>query len=474
MASPTIPTATTITDEKVAVLNTNAISSTSQLPSPPPRGQGRINADITIAPAQLADDEIFVNSLTNLINEIYTDAERGFWSIDPFTRTNPDEVRSFITSGTLAVAWTPGTSRYYIEYLLGCGRVKLLSPEPDTRATAHSNPDPDTQIGQFGCLICRPEYRGSGVGRDLLKFAESWAKEKGAKKMQVELVVGDGWDHEEKVKLAGWYERAGYRNVKEVDLEQGIPELGPLLAKKAKYRKTSPPPPSLATTLPTPASRAPPKTALSSTLETGASLSQDFAPVKSICAHLNAFHVYASDPSRIVETNHYCAHLTEDVRQCILYDSPNPGARILGIEYMITPKLYETLPQEERRYWHTHVFEVKSGMLIMPKPTGVMPQAVWEKAERTEMEQVVTLYGKIYHLWQVDRGDKLPMGEPQLMTSFTEEGQFKDMEKVLDERDKRFPGADWRAKRESRKDIEVPEMHPDADWTWKKDKQQQQ
>ena len=74
------------------------------------------------------------------------------------------------------------------------------------------------------------------MGRDLLKFAESWAKEKGAKKMQVELVVGDGWEHEEKVKLAGWYERAGYRNVKEVDLEEGIPELGPLLAKKAKYR----------------------------------------------------------------------------------------------------------------------------------------------------------------------------------------------------------------------------------------------
>ncbi|KAK3493045.1 uncharacterized protein B0T23DRAFT_317343 [Neurospora hispaniola] len=217
-----------------------------------------------------------------------------------------------------------------------------------------------------------------------------------------------------------------------------------------------------------------PKTTLSSALETGASLAQDFSPVKSICAHLNAFHVYASDPTRFVEANHYCAHLTEDVRQCILYDSPNPGARILGIEYMITPKLYETLPQQERRYWHTHVFEVKSGMLIMPKPPGLMPQAAWEKAEKTEMEKVVTLYGKIYHLWQVDRGDKLPLGEPQLMTSFTDESQFPvDMEKVLDERDQRFPGADWRAKREGRKDIEVPEMHPDADWTWKKDKQKQ-
>lgn len=38
---------------------------------------------------------------------------------------------------------------------------------------------------------------------------------------------------------------------------------------------------------------------------------QDFRPVKNICAHLNAFHVYANDTSRFVETNHYCSHLNE-------------------------------------------------------------------------------------------------------------------------------------------------------------------
>nr|GFD39859.1 oil body-associated protein 1A-like [Tanacetum cinerariifolium] len=32
-----------------------------------------------------------------------------------------------------------------------------------------------------------------------------------------------------------------------------------------------------------------------------------------------------------VETNHYCAHLNDDVRQCILYDSPVQPARIIGI-----------------------------------------------------------------------------------------------------------------------------------------------
>ncbi|KAK0629374.1 hypothetical protein B0T17DRAFT_184266 [Bombardia bombarda] len=197
---------------------------------------------------------------------------------------------------------------------------------------------------------------------------------------------------------------------------------------------------------------------------------QDFTPIKNICAHLNAFHVYASDPTRFVETNHYCGHLTEDVRQCILYDSPEPGARILGIEYMISPKLYETLDSDERKLWHSHVFEVKSGMLIMPQPSALVPQAAWDKAETAEMEQVVELYGKIYHLWQVDKGHKLPLGEPQLMTSFTSADQFPDMEKHLDERDSRFQGADWRKKKELRESIPEPEIHPDADSTWKKQK----
>ena len=153
---------------------------------------------------------------------------------------------------------------------------------------------------------------------------------------------------------------------------------------------------------------------------------------------------------------------------------------------MITPKLYETLDQAERRLWHSHVFEVKSGMLVMPQPSALVPQAAWEKAEHAEMEEVVKLYGKVFHLWQVDRGDKLPLGEPQLMTSITAMGQIPGLEKKMDERDKKFEGVDWRKKRELRKDLEEMEVHPgmclqvvftwcdadapcepDADFTWK-------
>jgi hypothetical protein len=57
----------------------------------------------------------------------------------------------------------------------------------------------------------------------------------------------------------------------------------------------------------------PPKTIKDNILETGAAATQSFDPIKAICAHLNAFHIYASDPSRSVEANHYCTHLSADV-----------------------------------------------------------------------------------------------------------------------------------------------------------------
>ena len=207
-----------------------------------------------------------------------------------------------------------------------------------------------------------------------------------------------------------------------------------------------------------------PESVLNKTLETGAAMVQSFEPPKRLCAHLNAFHTYADQPGRFVESNHYCAHLNDEVRQCILYDSDKPNARLIGIEYMVTPRIYETLDHEERKLWHSHAFEVKSGMLVMPAPAAV-PNAVWEMAENKEMETVIELYGKVFHLWQTDRGDKLPLGMPNLMTSFTARDQF-DFDKHVGDRDARF-GVDSAKKAEGRAYIKEPEIHEDADWAWK-------
>lgn len=57
---------------------------------------------------------------------------------------------------------------------------------------------------------------------------------------------------------------------------------------------------------------------------------QDLSPVKSICAHLNAFHIYADEPHRCVEANHYCAHINEGT-------PPHPHLALLFLNFTLPP-----------------------------------------------------------------------------------------------------------------------------------------
>jgi hypothetical protein len=59
---------------------------------------------------------------------------------------------------------------------------------------------------------------------------------------------------------------------------------------------------------------------------------------------------------------------------------PRPGrpqradARLIGIECIITEERFLGLPEDEKRLWHSHDYEVKSGILVaraspMPRNT---------------------------------------------------------------------------------------------------------
>ncbi|KAG2491407.1 hypothetical protein HYH03_010198 [Edaphochlamys debaryana] len=197
---------------------------------------------------------------------------------------------------------------------------------------------------------------------------------------------------------------------------------------------------------------------ITAALDAGCSLLQSRGPVGKIHQHVCAFHMYSHDATRPVRAHHYCAHRGEEMRQCVLYDSSEPNARLIGLEYIISRRLYESLPPEERRYWHSHVYEVKSGMLVAPGVPG--------PAEDADMRQVINTYGKIWHTWQVDRGDPLPLGPPQLMMAYTADGQLPP--DVLASRD-RAMGVDSQQVRHRRRHMaaDPPEPHPDADHPWR-------
>lgn len=122
--------------------------------------------------------------------------------------------------------------------------------------------------------------------------------------------------------------------------------------------------------------------------------------------------------TRQVEAHHFCAHQNEEFRQCLIYDRPDEDGRLIGLEYVVSEELFLTLPDDEKRFWHSHEYEVKSGVLFMPGLPGPV--------ERQDLDKVAKTYGKVIHFWQVDRGDTLPLGIPQIMMSLTRDGQLHD------------------------------------------------
>ncbi|XP_078447585.1 oil body-associated protein 1A-like [Wolffia australiana] len=155
-----------------------------------------------------------------------------------------------------------------------------------------------------------------------------------------------------------------------------------------------------------------------SMIETATGVIQSFSPIKKIHQHLCAFHFYGDDRSRQVEAHHFCSHQNEELRQCLIYDGPDSHARLIGVEYIVSEPLFLSLPDSEKPLWHSHQYEVKSGLLFMP--------AVPLLLQRADLEKVCKSYGKTFHFWQVDRGDELPLGLPQIMMALTADGQLRE------------------------------------------------
>ena len=200
-----------------------------------------------------------------------------------------------------------------------------------------------------------------------------------------------------------------------------------------------------------------PQTAETKALEAGAAVLQEKTPIGKLNAYLDGFHFYNGRMEGQMEAHHYCGHLNEEVIQCVIYDGNGELAKIMGVEYIISKRLFVTLPPEEKHLWHSHAHEVRSGELIAP--------GIPEAAEHELMEKLAGTYGKTWHTWHTDMNKELPLGAPMLMMGFTADGQIDPS--VVQARDARFQVASEDKKRK-RADIEYPPVDPEAD-AWQKD-----
>jgi hypothetical protein len=137
----------------------------------------------------------------------------------------------------------------------------------------------------------------------------------------------------------------------------------------------------------------------------------------------------------------------------VLFDGNTKDANLIGIEYIVSERLFDQLPEDEQSSWHPHNYEVLSGELVAPGLPDV--------AEKALMKQLMNSYGKTWHTWHTHDAPgypatPLPYGDPILMWSFNREGECD--ESLKRDRNEAM-GIDVEAKRADRQSL-LPLAHP--------------
>jgi hypothetical protein len=189
------------------------------------------------------------------------------------------------------------------------------------------------------------------------------------------------------------------------------------------------------------------KTAKTEVLETGAKVLQENDPVAAMDIYLVGFHPMMESPKHQMEAHHFCRQKNEDFAQCSLFDGNTADANLNGIEYIISEKLFNKLPEEEKKYWHPHNYEILSGQLFAPGLPTI--------AENALMKKKMNSYGKTWHVWNtghhgLNDATKMPLGEPMLAWSFNHDGEAK---KGLEEDTEEKFDVSFSKKRKDRKEL---------------------
>jgi len=187
-----------------------------------------------------------------------------------------------------------------------------------------------------------------------------------------------------------------------------------------------------------------------------ASWFQTHSPLNTFHTHTCSIFLKVGDPNKQIPVHQFISHINEDVMQSILMDSDRKDARMVGVEYIVTEKVFSKLPEDEKKFWHSKAYAAKSGLIVAPR----LP---WT-AEHQLMEDLSPTYGKSVMFWDKE-SDQLPLGLPSLVVEPTKDGMVKgDLIKWRDN----VLGINTEKERIHRRDIPDPSKVKGAD-LWEKE-----
>lgn len=112
------------------------------------------------------------------------------------------------------------------------------------------------------------------------------------------------------------------------------------------------------------------------------------------------------DPKLQTIVHHHCKAYDDGTMICLMFHSGMKDQdKPIGFEYIITSEQFNTLPEEEKKYWHYHKVEV-------PRAHATFPDLTAEETAKI-LPAVNETYGKVIYFQKP--GDKFPLGEPYIL-----------------------------------------------------------
>ncbi len=126
-------------------------------------------------------------------------------------------------------------------------------------------------------------------------------------------------------------------------------------------------------------------------------------PAEGFSLHVDAKQHFPGNKDMIA--HHYCKQVAGGMTQCLIFESDNADARLVGAEVIVGPDVYGKFTDSEKTMWHYHRTEV-------PKVSATLPDLSEEEGKKV-VESILETYGKVYLLWDPGKADG-PTGNPSV------------------------------------------------------------
>ena len=126
---------------------------------------------------------------------------------------------------------------------------------------------------------------------------------------------------------------------------------------------------------------------------TSTQLTASAKPTDGYTVHIDATKHAATKMNLFV--HHYCKGLLNGMMQCLLYDSDELNAKLIGVEQIVPNEVWEKFAVAEKQNWHGHVEELTKVELKAP---GLSDSEV-----ASLKETLGNTHGKVIVFWDPNR-----------------------------------------------------------------------